>query len=460
MRSAGISCPLVDLSYSQGAQEALTTVRRAAGEKAAAELAEFFSTQAKTTWHTGLISALARLATADARTPSVEWPSDGAPVYGGVRYAGDRVDECARPRHSLCRGSGGEGMLLMVLGAGASYDSADMPIQRSSSYSVWRPPLARGLFGTVPEYAAILDTYPQVAGLVHRVREALHRDEDLEGTLESLRDEAGVVPLRRRQLLALQFYLRHLLRECGDRWASEHGGVTHYARLVDEIETWRGPAEVVYVTFNYDTLLEKALVGTKRLNCLADYATGPVRVIKPHGSVDWVRIVPLPDSVAKQMMMDSAPAERICDIAADLDLGLRFGKSSAALSTQQVNKRVLLPAIAIPTQTKTDYECPTSHVDALRRLLPDVDRVISIGWRGGEKHFLNLLGEGLVGSPPALVVTENAEACGVTAAALHACGIKRTYAYSNGFTGLVHDGTRPGGVLRAFLAGQLDSLQR
>src|SRR5205823_9977424 len=47
-----------------------------------------------------------------------------------------------------------------------------------------------------------------------------------------------------------------------------------------------------------------------------------------------------------------------------------------------------LPAIAVPLETKQSYECPPNHLEAMREWLPQVDRILIIGWRAAERHFL------------------------------------------------------------------------
>src|SRR4029077_15245709 len=54
-----------------------------------------------------------------------------------------------------------------------------------------------------------------------------------------------------------------------------------------------------------------------------------------------------------------------------------------------------VPAIALPLQSKAEFECPTQHLDALKALLPEVTKCLVIGWRGKEPHFNSLLREGL-----------------------------------------------------------------
>jgi len=53
----------------------------------------------------------------------------------------------------------------------------------------------------------------------------------------------------------------------------------------------------------------------------------------------------------------------------------------------------VFPALAIPVQTKTEnhFECPTTHREYLRKMLPDVRKILIIGWQAREAHFLQML---------------------------------------------------------------------
>jgi len=57
--------------------------------------------------------------------------------------------------------------------------------------------------------------------------------------------------------------------------------------------------------------------------------------------------------------------------------------------------RPIVPAIAIPVQTKTDdtFEWPKSHRDYLIELLPQVTKILIIGWQAREAHFMCMLQE-------------------------------------------------------------------
>jgi hypothetical protein len=50
----------------------------------------------------------------------------------------------------------------------------------------------------------------------------------------------------------------------------------------------------------------------------------------------------------------------------------------------------LFPAIAIPVEKKSEYECPEEQ-QALTNDLPKIDKVVTIGWRATEQHFMGLL---------------------------------------------------------------------
>jgi hypothetical protein len=52
-----------------------------------------------------------------------------------------------------------------------------------------------------------------------------------------------------------------------------------------------------------------------------------------------------------------------------------------------------VPAVAIPLERKQAYECPQEHVDHLAKVLPRVERIISVGWRATDEPFIGLMRE-------------------------------------------------------------------
>ncbi|MGH9198156.1 MAG: hypothetical protein ACRD1T_20785 [Acidimicrobiia bacterium] len=105
----------------------------------------------------------------------------------------------------------------------------------------------------------------------------------------------------------------------------------------------------------------------------------------------------------------------LIELAPEIDLG------SGKIVTGSVGGLVsAIPAIAIPTQTKTTFECPPEHIEALEEWLQEVDRILIIGWRAQERHFLDLCIRHLAENPEVevLVVSESPESARATISTL------------------------------------------
>jgi len=151
---------------------------------------------------------------------------------------------------------------------------------------------------------------------------------------------------------------------------------------------------VCLVTFNYDRMLEEALptVGIE-IRELSDYiASDNYKVIKPHGSVDWGREVETPVTVSNRNAWEIA--DELIDRAPELVISQRY---------QRVNQRpiglygqsVFFPALAIPVEKKTEYECPADHLETLRNFIPRATKLLVVGWHATEYRFLKLLAKDL-----------------------------------------------------------------
>lgn len=119
--------------------------------------------------------------------------------------------------------------------------------------------------------------------------------ESVESQLEALLREGRENPERLKQLTAVRYYLQDIIRRCQDNWLGRGRGITNYSSFLDEVEGWRQSLsinEIFLVTFNYDTILEEALAGDSRCQFRAggmrDYVIGTYKVIKPHGSINWM----------------------------------------------------------------------------------------------------------------------------------------------------------------------------
>ncbi len=152
------------------------------------------------------------------------------------------------------------------------------------------------------------------------------------------------------------------------------------------------------------------------------------RVYKPHGSIEWVQLLANePEPLAR------SDEDRIIEEGEHFDLlddGFRFGRDPQFRVHENPrdakSTRLALPALALPLTEKSEFACPEVHIEALRSDLGAVTRVLVIGWRASEQHFLNLWKEALAASSPAAsltatvvsgsgfaVVQRNLERCGM-----------------------------------------------
>ena len=300
-------------------------------------------------------------------------------------------------------------MLLVIFGAGASYDSSrafppiapraanqnfGTPPPPPDEGEAWRPPLAAELFhDNKQRFGEIVARYPRLHPILGRLREPLN-GRSVEEELQSLQDEAEAYPEGKRQLLSVRYYLRDLLAEVTENWL-KRTRLTNYAPLIDQILRFRTDSEsVCLVTFNYDVLLDRALTSfgynPQSLDHYFD-AHPTLKLFKPHGSVDWARFVDAPpDSrFGPPQLIEQADTIKLSD-----DYLV-----SNATDPHQLYKynRPILPAIAIPVQTKSEdtFEWPPRHRAYLEELLPSVTKILIIGWQAREAHFLQMLREKL-----------------------------------------------------------------
>lgn len=175
--------------------------------------------------------------------------------------------------------------LLVVLGAGASYDCASDQVIRTPGL---KPPLAVELFHT--RFSAILNRYPFAQQLAPDIRVAINsgavaletylRDELRDSTHDHLRRRYPAIPL----------YLQHLLWEVSNQY-TDHPD--NYDRLLTEALRLD---RITIVTLNYDTLLDSRLAIDRPLTHLRDYVNWDNRwsLVKLHGSANWGQRVSTP----------------------------------------------------------------------------------------------------------------------------------------------------------------------
>jgi hypothetical protein len=261
-----------------------------------------------------------------------------------------------------------------------------------------------------------------------------------------------------RQLAAIRFYLQRMLVRSGNSWHARARRITNYLALLDQIRHHAATSSpACFVTFNYDRLLELALpeVGVQ-IRGLDDYISSrEIKVIKLHGSVDWMHTIETEiaavrdGSGARETRIVDEIIERAPDISIRADY--RLVESPRVVDAPAPAGPALFPAIAIPVIRKQQFECPDSHVGALREFLPSVRKVLIVGWRGTEAPFLELLREHMHSNASTVAVCGGIESGSETLEHLVAAGVplEPREAVARGFTEFMqHDAER-------FLAAKL-----
>jgi hypothetical protein len=238
----------------------------------------------------------------------------------------------------------------------------------------------------------VLRAFPAARSIVQRMRREAPTGGGVERALSafmSLAESKGHAAYK-RDVLALRFYLADVVRSSASAAASSAADLTNQLELVTRLHDAVGDG-VTYVSFNYDTLLEDAVnarFGSSIGKDMASYLNGPVRVLKPHGSVNWVEEIPAlgpPPPGASYPYMH----RKLADLADLADLASNEA-SIALLDSRQVGfgqSHFHVPAVAVPVADKDAFLMPTGHMDALVEALGATTRLLIVGWRGSELRF-------------------------------------------------------------------------
>lgn len=284
---------------------------------------------------------------------------------------------------------------MVILGAGASYDS--VPDSDIDDYArQQQPPLARGLFETRPTFNEAAAGW-EVQELVSHLRGSLRNEKDIEQELEGIAKLAPKHSPYREQLMAMRYYLRDVIHDCC-HWHAQADGITNYSGLVGRIDASRWAGRTVFVTFNYDTLLEQTLLKHKPYPVDEDwYLRPPFPVIKPHGSVTWGRATAWDaprDSHTRALAQVAIQKARKQETPVPFTHTFVFSDNLTSLppGLSYDGRRLAVPAIAVPTQAKdiATFEAPDEQMKLLEETIPRIRRMLIIGWRANEHHFLNL----------------------------------------------------------------------
>ena len=288
---------------------------------------------------------------------------------------------------------------LIILGAGASYDYIKLS-QRTEPIALknkFRPPVTKNLFH--PRFDRIIKGWSNISDLAASMNADLqNQKKDFESILLNYQVKSVKNGDRKKQLIDLLFYLQNLFKNI----SHEYGGqpANNYRALIQEVKDGFGKACIV--TFNYDLLLEEAL--SKPLD-MDKYNSGDIKYIKAHGSCNWV--YPFDDITQRSSRIGKSRDFLIAHPEYPEKNQQNFKPEIYIGKDYEEGDNFYYPAIAIPLPGKTGFICPKTHLSALEECLPEVDRILCIGWRANDSHLINLLEKYLKNNVALMVVNHS-----------------------------------------------------
>lgn len=285
---------------------------------------------------------------------------------------------------------------LIILGAGASYDY--------SKFAPVRPPITKELVAGSYLNGDLLKKYALASVLLSEIESAVNtHGQSFEQALYSIKERSGHIPEVQSQFISLEFYLQELFQQVSAGFQK----INNYKILQQHINTYFGGRACV-VSFNYDSLFEDSIIGDS-WNKMNDYISSNLKVIKLHGSHNWLYIT----------------QKGTVDFSDDYNDGYDFliknphflvslrAKGGIAPYHKEELKRdtyFKFPALAVPLPAKQDpIICPKSHIDILQKELSDIGRILIIGWRAADDYLLNLMKENVKRHVKFLVVSKEEE---------------------------------------------------
>jgi SIR2-like domain len=338
--------------------------------------------------------------------------------------------------------------LAIIFGAGASYDflPTRAPGERSSDpLRDYRIPLADDLFENRSEFASIASKLRRLLPILPELRNRTG-NRSVEAVLEELRSLERADPYwprRQRELTSIRLYLQQAIWSSEIAMLGHAAGLSNYTTLIGYIERFRRSQEpVVLITFNYDTLIERALschFDDFSFKAINDYIRRPnYKLFKLHGSVNWG------NPVDEDARLDVRQPERVKESLIELSDSIRYESDQFVVLDEPrvvAGEWVYFPAISIPVQAKSHFSCPRDWLPPLDNLLDGVSNLLVIGWRGGEEHFLKRVVPVLnKNADLKLSIVSTTEASAKeTQARLETAGLKpaRVWIYSGGFTNFI-----------------------
>jgi hypothetical protein len=308
---------------------------------------------------------------------------------------------------------------LIILGAGASYDST------YDHNLTWdqRMPMTNYLFED-----RFLDVLKKYNGAYDLSSEILLGKTSLEDyfqkqwhKIERTHDQALL-----NKIINTQYYLHDLFSTLSEKFSnSRKCNYLNLVKLAHEYTTHNPGEYIPIVTFNYDTLLEDALqrhlqYNYHHMDSYIDSSQYKLLVFKPHGSCNWVRkfkpgFAPTTfidqhvnsiDLMAKHIYVNNKSLNQIQNhLEQDVTLYIKNPNPNAKIKQNSIYNNHY-PWMLIPYKDKDALIMPDNHEMTLTHTLTKVEEILIIGWKGAETTFQKILQNSLGGRALKITLVE------------------------------------------------------
>jgi len=286
-----------------------------------------------------------------------------------------------------------EKKVCVILGAGASYD-----VWGPGTHVInaeYKPPLTSTVFNMSNNvYSNIIGSYPGAEYLANMLAEyAISGEKGIEDYLRHY-VEHPTNEIMRRFFKQVPGYLRDLFHQVSDSYVSQPSS---YIRLFNDLHV-EHEHSILFIVLNYDNLLEQALQKYPGFyfDDITHYieASRPVKVIKLHGSINWVK------SLGK-WSGDRAPKDTWINFVDDYDIFQPIEESEIQILSIAGNicnytgteRMLYYPIMTAPLAGKDIRKtvCPLSHMEAATEFLSDCHKFLIIGTSGLDEDLKEFL---------------------------------------------------------------------
>jgi hypothetical protein len=216
----------------------------------------------------------------------------------------------------------------------------------------------------------------------------LANDQNFEEIFRALLESAT----RHRKFWPLQvpLYLRELF------WRITNGyvqGSTKFDTLVRRVLE-SNFNEVMFLNLNYDLFLEDAIANYDQYEFSNINSYMPCsrkwRYMKPHGSVNWARILENCPTDASGWFFPSRLQE-VPVFSSELLLVMWNTHSGDFYVPGGGPPGYLYPQLVVPTDRPKDFVCPEAHLETARAFVKNCGHFLVIGFSGRDEHILDFL---------------------------------------------------------------------